>query len=130
MNECYGEPYGVPSHVLYLPQFTNPTVTDFHTASLDQKEYLEQYLPLTEETCWDHNGFMVFWRDVCDHATSTMCDGYTSQDYRDVWTDGTPLEVIMREYREGSSASDVADDLLQGEAEAASEQQFRDHVSY
>ena len=105
-------------------------MTDFHTASLDQKDYLDQQVLLTPATCWDHDGFMDYYRSVCSSATEQAASPYGGPDYDGAFDDGTPLEMILEAFRTGDSAESVAEDLLQGEAEAASEQQFRDHVSY
>ena len=105
-------------------------MTDFHTSSLDQKDYLDKQVLLTPATCWDHDGFVAYHRAVCTSATEQAASPYGGPDYDGDFQDGTPLEVILEAFRDGDSAAETAEALLQGEAEAAHEQQFRDHVSY
>lgn len=93
-------------------------MTDFHTASLDQKDYLDQQVLLTPATCWDHDGFMDYYRSVCSSATEQAASPYGGPDYDGAFDDGTPLEMILEAFRTGDSAAETADALLQGEAEA------------
>ena len=112
---------------------------DFHNTSLDQKDYWEMQADKAEAlaiaelntaNCWRHDGFMDFYRAVCDSATEQAKSPYGGFDYDGAFDDGTPLEVIIEGFQDGDSAADIASTLLDGEADAVHEQQFRDHVSH
>ena len=115
-------------------------MNDFHNTSLDQKDYWEMQADKAEalaiaelntENCWRHDGFVDFYRAVCDSATQQAADPhYGGPDYYGCFDEGTPLEVIIEGFQDGDSAAEVASTLLDGEADAAHEQQFRDHVSH
>ena len=120
--------------------FTTDTMSDLHNTSLDQKDYWdtqsdkEAALAIAElntENCWRHDGFDTYYREVCDQATRQAADpDYGGPDYDGCFDEGTPLEMIIEGFQDGDSAAETAEALLQGEAEEAHEQQFRDHVSY
>jgi hypothetical protein len=129
---------GIRSLLLSCPTLlsvaSNPV--DFHNTSLSNAEAWEikadrshalRVAELTCSTCWQDSGFCDFYQDVANAAQTVMG---LSFDYYSSWEDGEPLQWILESYHNGNSASDTADDLLQGEAEAAHEQQFRDHHSY
>lgn len=108
---------------------------DFHNSSLDQKDYWEiqadkaealAIANLNAANCWQHDGFMDFYRDVCDSATKQAESPYGGFDYSDAFDDGTPLECIIEGFQDGDTASEVAANLLQGEAEQAAEDIVRD----
>ena len=116
---------------------TNPM--DFHNTTLNNKEAWEikadrdhalMVAELTCSTCWQDSGFCDFYQDVANHAQSIMSNPYCEMDYYGAWEDGEPLQLILEAYQDGDSAADAAEAVLQGEAEAAHEQQFRDHHSY
>jgi hypothetical protein len=112
---------------------------DFHNTSLSNAEAWEikadrshalRVAELTCSTCWHDSGFCDFYQDVANHAQSIMSNPYCEMDYYGLWEDGEPLQWILEAYQDGDSAADAAEAVLQGEAEAAHEQQFRDHHSY
>ena len=103
------------------------TVTDFHNTSLDQKDYWEiqsdkaealAIANLNTANAWQHDGFMDFYRAVCDSATEQAADPlYGGPDYDGCFDEGTPLEVIIEGFQDGDTAAEVAEALLQGIAE-------------
>ena len=104
---------------------------DFHNTSLRNHEYWEMQQDKAEalaianldaSNCWQHDGFMDFYRDVCDSATKQAESPYGGFDYSDAFDDGTPLEMIIEAYQDGDSAAETAEALLQGEAEQAVEE--------
>ena len=106
-------------------------MTDFHNTSLNQKDSWEiqsdkaaalAIANLNTENCWSHDGFMDFYRAVCDQATKQAADPhYGGFDYDGSFDEGTPLEVIIEGFQDGDSAADTAGALLEGEAEQAYE---------
>ena len=105
-------------------------MTDFHNTSLDQKDYLEiqsdkaealAIANLNTTNCWSHNGFMDFYRAVCDSATKQAETPYGGFDYDGAFDEGTPLEIIIEALQDGDTADETAEALLQGEAEQAYE---------
>ena len=111
------------------------TMNDWHNTSLDQHEYWEiqadkaealAIANLNTENCWRHDGFMDFYRAVCDSATEQAKSPYGSFDYDGAFDDGTPLEMIIEAYQDGDSAADIASTLLDGEAEQAAGEIVRD----
>ena len=112
-------------------------MSDFHNTSLDQHEAQQRRddaaaaLELSEMTlnnCWRHQGFCDFYQDVAIAADKTMG---TEEKHYDRWEDCEPaLLVVLDYFCNHHTAADCADAILQGEAEAAHEQQFRDHVTY
>ena len=111
------------------------TTMDFHNTSLNAHEYWEMQQDkeealaianLNTSNCWQHDGFMDFYRDVCDSATKQAQSPYGGFDYDGAFDDGTPLEMIIEAYQDGDSAAETAEALLQGEAEQAAEDIVRD----
>lgn len=99
---------------------------DFHNSSLDQKDYWEiqadkaEALAIAElntANCWQHDGFMDFYRAVCDAATKQAETPYGGFDYDGAFDEGTPLEIIIEAFQDGDTADETAEALLQGEAE-------------
>ena len=122
--------------MLCLQQFKQThTMNDFHNTSLDQKDYWDiqadkaealAIANLNAENCWRHDGFMDFYRAVCDSATEQAKSPYGGFDYDGAFDEGTPLEVIIEGFQDGDSAAETAEALLQGEAEQAAEEIVRD----
>ena len=63
---------------------------DFHNTSLDHKDYWEMQADkeealaianLNTANCWQHDGFMDFYRAVCDSATKQAESPYGGFDY-------------------------------------------------
>ena len=102
-------------------------MTDFHNTSLDQKDYWEiqsdkaealAIANLNTANAWQHDGFMDFYRAVCDSATEQAADPLDGgPDYDGCFDEGTPLEVIIEGFQDGDTAAEVAEALLQGIAE-------------
>ena len=110
-------------------------MTDFHNTSLNNHEYWEMQADKAEalaianlntSNCWQHDGFMDFYRAVCDSATKQAESPYGGFDYDGAFDDGTPLEVIIEGFQDGDTAAEVAEALLQGEAEQAAEEIVRE----
>lgn len=110
-------------------------MTDFHNTSLDRKDYWEiqqdkaealAIANLNTANCWSHDGFMDFYRAVCDSATEQAASPYGGFDYDGAFDEGTPLEVIIEGFQDGDTAAEVAEALLQGEAEQAAEEIVRE----
>lgn len=130
----------IPPLYAMLTAVQTHTMSDLHNTSLDQHEYWEiqadkeaalAIAELNTENCWRHDGFDTYYRAVCDSATQQAADPlYGGPDYDGCFDEGTPLEMIIEAYQDGDSAADIASTLLDGVADAAHEQQFRDHVSH
>ena len=108
---------------------------DFHNTSLNNHEYWEMQADKAEAlaianlntgNCWFHDGFVDFYRAVCDSATKQAESPYGGFDYDGAFDEGTPLEMIIEAFQDGDSAAETAEALLQGEAEQAAEEIVRD----